>query len=327
MARAPLVFRSLEEASGHFGPCALSIGNFDGLHVGHRQILRRVVALARARGWKASALTFNPHPARVVAPQRVPRLLTTPEQRAELMAAEGIEQVLILPFTQQVAHLRAEEFARDVLVQRLGVRAVLVGANFRFGYRHAGDTKRLEELGREYGFATEVVPAVRLRGHPISSSEIRRLIESGDVARAARLLARPHRLEGEVVPGHGIGSAQTVPTLNLRTACEVLPACGVYITRTQEPGGGRSWTSVTNVGFRPTFEGSSLSVETYLLDGLAGDAPPRRIGVEFLRRLRGERRFAGAESLKAQILKDVERARRYFRRVGRYTRKEPQVHQ
>jgi riboflavin kinase/FMN adenylyltransferase len=327
MTRAPLIFRSLEQASGRFGPCALSIGNFDGVHVGHRRILKRLVALARERGWKPSAMTFDPHPAKIVAPQRAPRLLTTPEERAMLMASEGVEQVLILPFTQQVARLAPEEFVRDVLVERLAVRAVLVGSNFRFGYRHAGDTARLEELGREYQFATGVVPAVRLRGHAISSSEIRRLVESGDVARAARLLARPHRLEGEVVPGHGIGSSQTVPTLNLRTGCEVLPASGVYITRAQDLEDGRFWTSVTNVGFRPTFGGSGLSVETFLLDGLAGDAPPRRIRVEFLRRLRAERKFPSVESLKAQILRDVERARRYFRRVRRYTQEEPQIHQ
>ncbi len=325
MTRAPRIYRSLERASGQLGPCALSIGNFDGVHVGHRQILRRVVALAHEHGWKPSAMTFDPHPARVVAPQRVPRLLTTPEERAALMASEGVEQILILPFTPEVARLAPEEFVREVLVERLSVRAVLVGSNFRFGYRHAGDTRRLEELGQKYGFATDVVPAVQLRGRVISSSEIRRLLESGDVARACRMLARPHRLEGDVISGQGIGSAQTVPTLNLRTGAEVLPAPGVYITRTRDLEGGRHWTSVTNVGFRPTFGGSGLSVETFLLEGLTGP-PPRRIAVELLRRLRAERKFPSAESLKAQILRDVERARRYFRRLGRYTQNEPRIH-
>jgi len=325
MTRAPSVFRSLEEASGRFGPCVLSIGNFDGVHAGHRRIFRRVVELAHEQGWKPSALTFDPHPARIVAPQRAPRLLTTPDQRAALMAAEGIEQVLILPFTGEVAHLSPEEFVREVLVGRLDVRAVLVGSNFRFGYRHAGDTERLAELGRQYGFATEVVPAVKLRGHMISSSEIRRLIESGDVAKAGRLLARPYFVEGEIVPGRGIGSAQTVPTLNLATPAEVLPAAGVYVTRTRDLGSEQVWASVSNVGFRPTFGGSSLSVESFLLDRLAGEAP-RRVRLEFLRRLRAERKFPSAESLKAQILRDAERARRYFRGLRRYTQKEPQIH-
>ncbi len=329
MTRAPLIFRGLEEASGRFGPCALSIGNFDGVHAGHRRIFRRVVEWSHEQGWKPSALTFDPHPARIVAPQRAPRLLTTPEQRAALMAAEGIQQILILPFTREVAHLTPEEFVRDVLVGRLGVRAVLVGSNFRFGHLHAGDTARLAELGRQYGFVTEVVPAIKLRGRVISSSEIRRLIESGDVAKAARLLARPYSVEGEIVPGRGIGSAQTVPTLNLNTPSEVLPAPGVYITRTQDLDSERAWTAVTNVGFRPTFGGSGLSVETFLLDRLVGE-PPCRIRLDFLRRLRGERKFPSAESLKAQILRDAERARRYFRCVRRvrcYTQEEPQIHQ
>jgi riboflavin kinase / FMN adenylyltransferase len=325
MADGPVVFRSLEESRGRFGPCVLSIGNFDGVHAGHRRILRRVVDLARQRGWKPSVLTFDPHPARIVAPRRTPRLLATPEERASLMAAEGIEQVLILPFSHQVARLSPEEFARQVLVDALSVRAVLVGSNFRFGHMHAGDTRQLAELGQACGFLVEVVPAVELRGRQISSSLVRRLIESGDVATAGRLLARPYGLEGLVVPGHGIGSSQTVPTLNLKTTAEVLPALGVYITFTREVGQGRGWASVTNVGVRPTFGGSSLSIETFLLDPFEGTAPAG-IRIDFLKRLRGERKFPSAESLKAQILDDAERSRRYHRlarRLGCYTQREP----
>jgi len=321
----PRVFRSLEAASGCFGPSVLSIGNFDGVHAGHREILRRVVTLARERGWKPSVMTFDPHPVRVVAPARATRLLTTPEERAWLMAEEGIEQVLILPFTEQVARLEPEEFARDILVARLDARAVLVGANFRFGHKHAGDTRRLDELGRTLGYATIVVPSVKLRGRMISSSAVRKLIESGEVAKAARLLVRPYALQGEVVAGRGVGSTQTVPTLNLRTPAEVLPATGVYVTRTSDLDDGRAWPSVTNVGFRPTFEGSSLTIESYLLEEI-GERAPRSIRVEFFLRLREERRFPSAESLKAQILRDVERARRYLGRVRGldcYTRKEP----
>jgi riboflavin kinase / FMN adenylyltransferase len=329
MADGLVIFRSLDESRGRFGPCVLSIGNFDGVHAGHRRILRRVVELARVRGWKPSALTLDPHPARIVAPRRAPRLLTAPEERARLMAAEGVQQVLILPFTEQVAHLTPEQFARQVLVEALSVRAVLVGSNFRFGHLHAGDTKRLAKLGEACGFLVEVVPAVTLRGRQISSSLIRRLVESGDVATAARLLTLPYGVEGEVVPGHGIGATQTVPTLNLKTTAEVLPASGVYITHTRETGGRRSWTSVTNVGVRPTFGGSKLSVETFLLEPFEGGAP-NHIRVDFLKRLRAERKFPSVESLKAQILRDVERARRYHRlahRLGCYTQREPQVQQ
>lgn len=311
------IYRSLEELDDSFGPAALSIGNFDGVHAGHRRILRRVVAVADAQGWKPSALTFDPHPTKVVAPHRAPRLLTTPDQRCSLMADEGIRQVLILPFRPEIARLTPEEFVRDVLVARLGVRAVLVGANFRFGHSQEGDIEGLRALGKRYGFVTEVVPAVRTRGRMISSSEVRRLILAGGVSLAARLLKRPHFLQGEVVPGHGIGAAKTVPTLNLSTDAEVLPATGVYITRTQDLDGSRSWPSVSNIGYRPTFEGTDLSIETFLLAPLGGE-PPRRIRVEFLYRLREERKFPNAEDLKAQILRDAARASAYFRRLERW---------
>ncbi len=310
------IYRGLDQVDHNFGPSALTIGNFDGVHAGHREILRRVAALARERGWKPSALTFDPHPARIVAPDRAPRLLTTPDERARLMGEEGIEQVLILPFTRELAGFPPERFVREIVVDRLDARAVLVGDNFRFGHLHAGDTRMLEELGRQHGFAVEAVKAIRLRGRVVSSSEVRRLIQEGKVALAARLLTRPYALAGEVVPGRGIGSRQTVPTLNLAATAEVLPAQGVYITRTVDPETGRRWNSVTNVGTRPTFGGGEVTVETFLLDPLEG-AGPRAIRVEFLRRLREERRFDDAAALKRQILRDVGRAQAYFRRVAK----------
>jgi riboflavin kinase/FMN adenylyltransferase len=312
MSGAVRIFRSLAEALGEFGPSALTVGNFDGAHAGHRRIFRRVAEVARERGLKASALTFDPHPTKVVAPQRSPRLLTTPEQRCRLMAQEGIRQALILPFTFELAQLSPEEFVKRILVDALGVKAATIGDNFRFGHKQAGDTKLLEELGQSFGFSTEVVPAVTIRGMAVSSSQIRRLIEAGDVSRACRLLERPYSIEGDVVHGHGIGSKQTVPTLNLATRAEVLPAVGVYVTRTHE--GERSWPSVTNIGYRPTFGGSELSIETFLLAPLEGGTP-QRIRIEFLRRLRDEKKFDSPEALKAQILRDVRRAQAYFRRV------------
>jgi riboflavin kinase/FMN adenylyltransferase len=311
------IYRSLEELTEPFGPCALSIGNFDGVHAGHRRILRRVAELARTRGWKAAALTFDPHPATVVAPERAPRLLTTPEQRCHLMAEEGIEEVLVLPFGPELARLSPEEFACRILRGRLDARAVLVGSNFRFGHRQAGNVEVLRALGERYGFETEIVPPVQLRGRLISSSEIRRLIESGQVGLAARLLERPHFLEGPVVAGRGIGAAKTVPTLNMRPEGEVLPATGVYVTRTTDVETGASWPSVTNVGYRPTFGGTDLTVESFVLEGLEGD-PPRRVRVEFLRRLREERKFATAEALREQILRDAARARAWHRRAEKW---------
>ncbi len=311
------VYRSIEEAAPHFAPSALTIGNFDGVHAGHRLIFGRAAEIGRREGWKPSVLTFDPHPARITAPERAPRLLSTPDRRVEWMAGAGIEQVAIVPFDAAFSRLEAEQFVADVLVRSLGARAVLVGENFRFGRGQEGDVRALSELGRRYGFLTEVVPAFRLRGRLVSSSEVRRLIEAGHVGAAGRLLGRWYALEGEVVAGRGVGSKLAVPTLNLATPAEVLPPRGVYITRTRDLEAGREWPSVTNIGRRPTFDGGALSVETFLLTGLAGETP-RRIAVELLRRLRDERRFETPEALKAQILADVRRAEAFFRRLGRW---------
>jgi riboflavin kinase/FMN adenylyltransferase len=314
------VYRSLAGLPNDFGPSALSIGNFDGVHFGHRRILRRVKEIAAQHGWKASVLTFDPHPTRVVAPGRTPPLLTSPERRADLMQEEGIEQVLILPFTRELAMLTPEEFVEQLLVNALGARAVLVGDNFRFGHRQAGNVAVLAELGRKFGFATEIVPAVAWRGRVVSSSGIREAIRAGKVSLAARLLQHVYGLEGEVVSGHGVGSRQTVPTLNLATRAEVIPANGVYITRTRDLEDGRQWDSITNIGYRPTFGASDqLTIETFLLDPLAG-ATPQRIRVEFFRRVRDERKFDSPEALRQQILKDVRTAQAYFRRAKAWTR-------
>ena len=310
------VYRSLAEIPADFGPSALTIGNFDGVHTGHRRILRRLVALAGERGWKPSVLTFDPHPMRVVAPERTPPLLTSPLRRVELMREEGVEQALILPFVPEVARLSPEDFVREIVVGRLGARAALVGANFRFGHRHAGDFRALEELGRRFGCETEIVDAVSCRGRIVSSSAIRELLGAGRVSLAARFLERPYALEGEVTGGRGVGSKQTVPTLNLATDAGVIPARGVYVTRTRDLDRGREWNSITNIGYRPTFgESGERTIETFLLDPLEGETP-RRIRVAFLHRLRDERRFDNPDALKARILEDARVARNYFRRRG-----------
>ena len=313
------IFRSLEEVPADFGPSALTIGNFDGVHLGHRHILNRVRELATANGWRPSVLTFDPHPTTVVAPERSPRLLTSPEERVLLMAEEGIEQALILPFNRSVAALSADEFVRHILVERLGARAVVVGENFCFGRNQSGNTSVLRELGRQLGFAVEIVDAVACRGRLVSSSAIRELIHAGDVATAARFLKRPYALEGGVVSGRGVGSRRTVPTLNLATAAAIVPGPGVYITRTRDREAPRRWNSLTNVGYRPTFgESGQLSIETYLLENPAG--APRDIAVEFLERVRDERRFASAEELKARIQEDAAIASRFFRRLSKWVR-------
>jgi riboflavin kinase / FMN adenylyltransferase len=310
------LFRSLDEARGRFAPSAVTIGNFDGIHMGHRQLMERVKRLAAELEVRPSAVTFHPHPTVIVAPERAPKLLTTPEERAELMAREGIEQVLILPFDRSVAHLSPVEFAGTVLREVLGARGVVVGDNFHFGSRQAGNTETLRELGSQFGFEVDVVAPVTWRHMVVSSSMIRRLLDQGAVGKAARLLQRPYALSGEVVRGEGRGTRETVPTLNLQTAAEILPADGVYITRTRSLDDRREWPSISNIGFRPTFAGENRTVETFLLEGLGGETPGR-IAVELLHRLRGERKFDSAEALKGQILRDVARANTFFRRFSR----------
>ena len=309
------VYRSLEEVPADFGPCALTIGNFDGVHFGHRRILKQVAALAAACGWKPAVLTFDPHPTQVVAPDRTPVLLTTPGHRVELMEEEGIGEVLILPFTQEIARLSPQDFVQRLLVDRLGVRAVLVGDNFCFGHRQAGNVRLLAELGAVYGFQTRIVPAVKWRGRMVSSSGIRALLKAGRVSLAARMLEHPYALDGAVVEGRGVGSKQTVPTLNLAPDGGLIPASGVYVTRAYDLAGGRQWNAITNIGYRPTFGASDeLSIETFLLDPFSGGTPAR-IRVEFLWRVRDERKFESPAALKQQILRDVAAAQRYFRRT------------
>jgi riboflavin kinase / FMN adenylyltransferase len=316
------VYRALDEIGPEAGNSAVTIGNFDGVHAGHRRIFRRVVELAHERGWIPSVLTFDPHPTSVVAPERAPALLSTPEERIGYMQAAGIEQVFIVPFDETFSLQSPKEFVERMLVQTIKAKAVLVGDNFRFGRGQSGNVNLLRSLGDAYGFCTEAVHGVTIRGRLVSSSEIRRLLKAGNVSTAARLLERPYSVQGHVVRGHGIGSRQTVPTLNLSTAAEVIPATGVYITRTLELSGGRRWDSVTNVGYRPTFAGHGLTIETFLLSPFDG-ATPDRIRVEFLRRVREERKFDSPEGLKAQIMKDVGLAQAYFRRCREMLRKHP----
>lgn len=295
-------------------PSAVTIGNFDGVHAGHRLLMHRAISVAREYGCEPAVLTFDPHPTRLIAPDRAPRLLTTIGQRRALIRDLGIDRILVLPFTPEVSRLSPDQFVRQVLVERLNARAVLVGENFRFGSRAAGNTTTLRILGQQHGYRTEVVSPVYLRGGMVSSSEIRRLVDLGNVGRAARLLERPHAVEGRIVSGFGIGSKQTVPTLNLETAAEVLPANGVYVTRTFDLESGRMWDSITNIGNRPTFNGDRLTIETFLLSAFSGEAPVA-IRLEFLRRVRAERKFESPDLLKAQIFRDVARAQAYFRRL------------
>jgi riboflavin kinase / FMN adenylyltransferase len=311
------IFRSSAEVPETFGPSVITIGNFDGVHIGHRQIMRRVVALAREKGCTPAVLTFDPHPARVLAPDRAPKLLMTIDQRLRSMEAEGIEAVFLIPFSVEFAKLTPEQFVEQILAGNLKAHTVLVGEDFRFGYRQAGNLDTLRALGERFGFTLEVVAGIARRGERVSSTAIRRLVVDGSVSRACRMLGAPFALEGAVVKGQGIGSKKTVPTLNLAPENEVLPKTGVYATRTRDLTSGRTWSSITNVGYRPTFAGEDLTVETFLLEP-PGDEHPNRIEVSFLYYLRDERKFEDADALKSQILRDVAIANRLHRRLTKH---------
>jgi riboflavin kinase/FMN adenylyltransferase len=295
----------------------LAIGNFDGIHLGHQAILRAVTQRAAESGAVGTALTFDPPPRKVLKPESAPQRLSTNEQRMEWFGVGGLEAAVVMPFTLELARLSPEDFVQEILVRDLHVRAVLVGENFRFGHRQTGDVKLLRELGMRHGFEVVVVPPVVYRGEIVSSTAIRRAISAGDVTHAACLLGRPFVLTGEVVSGTGTGRRFTFPTLNLVPEQELLPARGVYVTRTLLEGETRSRRSVTNIGMRPTFNGSALSVETHLLD-YSGEVPGKRIELRFWKHLRDEKKFSGADELRMQIAKDIATAERFFARLRRF---------
>src|SRR5258708_7828138 len=292
----------------------LAIGNFDGIHLGHQAILRATVERARVLNAVSTALTFDPSPRKVLRPESAPPRLSTNAQRMEWFNALGLEAVVVLPFTLDLARLSPSEFVEQILDRDLHVKGVLVGENFRFGHKQAGDVKLLSALGSKHGFDVVIIPPVVYRGEVVSSTIIRREVAEGDVSHAARLLGRPFALTGEVVSGTGTGRRFTFPTLNLAAEQELLPARGVYVTRTCLDGEARSHRSVTNIGVRPTFNGSALSVETHLLDAQLVTTP-KRLEVRFWKRLREEKKFTSPEELRAQIAADIARADKFFSRL------------
>jgi phosphoribosyl 1,2-cyclic phosphate phosphodiesterase len=294
----------------------IAIGTFDGIHLGHQQLLEYTIAKAKDNRAVATALTFEPPPLKVLRPEAAPPRISTNQQRMDWFGAVGMEAAVVLPFTKELASLEPEDFVGKILVKRLRVRTVVVGENFRFGHRHAGNVGLLREFGMKYGFEVVVHEPVTLKGEVVSSTRIRKLVAEGNVRHAARLLGRAFALTGEVVSGTGIGRRFTFPTLNLKPEQELLPARGVYITRTALDGEASSHRSVTNVGMRPTFNGAGLSIETHLLD-YSGNFSPERIEVGFWKKLRDEKKFSGAEELKEQIANDIAAANAYFARLRR----------
>ena len=310
------VFHSIAEIPAGFGPSVAAIGNFDGVHLGHREILSSVVQEARLLRAQAVAVTFDPHPEQFLRPSSALRLLTPIDERLRLMALTGIDAVVVLPFDASLAALSAREFVRRILVDALAVRSLHEGGNFRFGHSAEAGVAELQDFGAEFGFAVHVHSPVRVRkgasSLEVSSSAIREFVAAGDMTRARWMLGRPFEIRSTPARGRGIGTRLLVPTVNLASYDGQLPAIGVYVTRLTV--GGRSFQAVTNVGNRPTFGAASFAVESYILNFEPielNDQTP--IELEFLLRLRGEQQWPSPEALKAQIFKDVALAKRYFR--------------
>jgi riboflavin kinase/FMN adenylyltransferase len=287
----------------------VSIGNFDGLHLGHRQILETVVQRSRELGVNSVAMTFSPHPVRFLAPARAPKLISTLEQKIRLIEDTGIDVLFLVPFDEPFAKLQPEEFVKRYLIDGLNARAICVGNNFNFGHKQQGTTETLKQFSAEFDVIE--VPAVRVRGTLASSSRARQLISAGEVSRACRLLGRWVEIEGKLVAGSGRGRSVTVPTLNLKPENELIPRNGVYITKIsldERP----FLNSVTNIGVRPTFDEKEVTIETFILnETVPANATTARL--DFLRRLRDEVKFESPAELRTQIMKDVNRAQKFLR--------------
>jgi len=311
------IFRRLDDVPSDFGPTLVSVGNFDGVHRAHANVLREIVARARSAGDKAVAVTFEPHPGRILRPDSGLKLLTPTAEKLRLLESTGVDAVLLLPFGRDLSLMTPRQFAERILKKKVHAREVHEGFNFRFGHKAAGDVNMLSDFGREMGFEVKVYPEMSLRGEPVSSSHIRKLISEGRVSRARHLLARPFCILSTPGRGRGYGSKYTVPTINLARYEELVPKDGVYVSCTRV--GTETFESVTNVGNRPTFGADSFAVESHLLNFHPIELTPEtEVEISFLDRLRDEIKFPSVEALREQIARDLRTARRYFRllRVG-----------
>jgi riboflavin kinase/FMN adenylyltransferase len=300
-------WRGLEAVPTGWGRSVVTIGVFDGVHRGHQELIGRAVALAQRRNLPAVLITFDPHPAEVIRPGSHPARLTTLRRRAELVAELGIDAFCVLPFTVELSHMEPATFAHEVLVDRLHAADVLVGANFTFGHKAAGDVTMLTALGRRFGFGVHGLDLITDHDVTFSSTYIRSCIDAGDVAAAAAALGRPHRVEGVVVHGAKRGRDLGFPTANIATApFTALPADGVYAGRFVIHG--RELPGAISVGTNPTFSGRERTCEVYVLD-VDEDFYGFDVAVDFVAHLRGQERFDGIEALVAAIERDVQRTR------------------
>ena len=302
-----LVLRHLERVGRRFHVPVVTLGNFDGVHCGHQEILRRLVATARAANGTAVAITFEPHPAAILTPARAPQLLTDLRARIERIAALGVDALVVQRFTRAFSEVSAADFIRRMLVDGLGVRAVVVGHRVSFGHNRTGNAESLRRFGAECGFGVEVVGPVTVAGVAVSSSAVRRAIVDGDLARARAFLGRPASVGGRVVHGHHRGRALGFPTVNLHFGGLVLPPEGVYAAWVHVAGAAHP--AVANLGYNPTFGLTARSLEAHIFD-FDRDLYGQRVEIDFVRRLRGETKFPDVQALREQIGRDAAAARR-----------------
>jgi len=313
-----LTFHRLDDIPRDFGPAIISVGNFDGVHLAHRHVLDEIVQRAKAGAAQSVAVTFEPHPSRILRPDQNLKLLTPLPEKLRLLEATGVDVVLLLPFSRDLSLMTPRQFAHEFLKKRLHARELHEGYNFHFGHKAAGNIQVLRDLGREMGFEVHDYPEMRLRGEPVSSSHIRKLLSEGRVSRARHLLGRPFSILSTPGRGRGYGAKYTVPTINLAHYEELLPKDGVYVTRTRV--GDECFDSVTNVGNRPTFGSDSFAIESHLLNFHPLElSPETEVELYFLDRLRDEIKFPSVEALKEQIGRDVGKAQKYLRRLGGMT--------
>jgi riboflavin kinase/FMN adenylyltransferase len=319
-----LIFHQLGDVPQDFGTTVVSVGNFDGVHRAHRNVLAEVVRRAPTAKAKSVAITFEPHPTRILRPGNDLKLLTPLPEKLQLLEATGVDATLVLPFSRDLSLMTPGKFADDILHQCLHASEVHEGYNFHFGHKASGDIQLLRQLGQTMGFKVHDYPEMRLRGEPVSSSHIRKLIADGRVSRARHLLARPFSILSTPGRGRGYGSKYTVPTINLARYEELVPKDGVYVTRTRVGQGDQSecFDSVTNVGNRPTFGSDSFAIESHLLNfhpmSLSAET---EVEIYFLYRLRDEIKFPSVEALKEQIGRDVQKAQKYLRRLQSVSRR------
>ncbi len=299
------IIRDLAALKPHPWP-VVALDNFDGVHMGHQEILRTAIGLARPRRGAAFALTFDPNPAKVLAPERAPRMIMTPEDKLEFLRVSGIDAVLVIEFSRAFSMVEPRDFVRDYLIKRIGARGVVVGHSVSFGHNRAGNAEAMRALGAEMGFEVRVVGPVKVAGMEVSSSRIREAIAAGDMRAAAKLLGRAHFLRGPVVHGRERGRKIGFPTANIQNRTECLPPDGVYATRLALDDG--AYASITNIGMRPTFAEPERTVEAHVFD-FDRDIYGADVRLEFIERIRPERKFESAGALAAQIASDLKRAR------------------